>query len=259
MVPGTAERPPRQGVDAPGEGPYRCSQQAVRGPGDDRAVVGWAAVSESRPGATGTEGAVELLGAVAYGELRAFTRLAADAERAPDLAGRAELASLAAVEAGHYRTIAEHLAGRGVDVLAAMAPFVEALDAFHRRTEPRDWPEALVAAHLGRGLAADLQTEVAERWSGPADEAELIRAVTPDPGFDTFAERAVHALCEDPRTHDRLALWGRRLLGETVAAASIVLDEYPALVALLGAEEGRAPLFKRLKSRHGRRMQALGL
>ena len=219
-------------------------------------------MSESRPGTTrttGSAGAVELLGAVAYGELRAFTRLAADAERAPDLAGRAELASLAAVEAGHYRTVAEHLASREVDVLAAMTPFVEALDAFHRRTAPRDWPEALVAAHLGRGLATDLQSEVADRWAGPAEEAELIRAVAPDPGFDTFAERTVRELCEDPRTRDRLALWGRRLLGETVAAASIVLDEYPAIAVLLGAEEGRVALFKRLKSRHGRRMQALGL
>lgn len=202
---------------------------------------------------------VELLGAVAYGELRAFTRLAAEAERAPDLAGRAELAALAAVEAGHYRALAEHLAAREVDVLAAMAPFVEPLDAFHRRTEPRDWGESLVAAYLGRGLATDLQTAVADRWVGPEEEAQLVRAVSPDPGHDTFAERAVHALCEDPRVHDRLALWGRRLLGESVAAAGTVLDDYPAIAAFLGAEDGRAALFKQLKSRHGRRMQALGL
>lgn len=202
---------------------------------------------------------VELLGAVAYGELCGFTRLAADAERAPDLAGRAELASLAAIEIGHFRLLRDRLAERGVDVLEAMTPFVGPLDAFQRRTAPQDWAESLVSAHLGRGMATDLQTVVADRWQGLAEEAELIRSVAPDPGHDVFAEREVRALCADRRTHDRLALWARRLLGETIAAAGSVLDDYPAFTAFLGGEEGRAALFKKIKSQHGHRMQALGL
>lgn len=202
---------------------------------------------------------VELLGAVAYGELCAFTRLAADVERAPDLAGRAELASLAAVEMGHYGMLRDHLAERGVDVVAAMAPFVAPLDVFYRRAQPRDWAESLVSAHLVRGLATDLQIEVADHWPGPGDEAELVRAVAPDPGYDVFAVRSVRELAADERIHDRLALWGRRLLGETLAAAATVLDRHPAMTAFVGAGNGRASLFKKLKSQHQRRMQALGL
>ena len=200
---------------------------------------------------------LELLGAVAYGELSASTRLAADAERAPDLAGRAELVGLAGVELDHYRRVCDHLAAHDVDAVAAMAPFVAPLDAFTRRTEPHDWAESLVVAHLGRGLATDLQLDLATGWEGPT--GELVREVAPDPGHEAFAAREVRVLCADPRVRARLSMWGRRLLGETLAAATAVVAEHPGAAELVGAGGGRAALFKRLKSRHGKRMQVLGL
>lgn len=200
---------------------------------------------------------LELLGAVAYGELTVFTRLAADAERAPDLVGRAELATLAAIEMDHYRRVRDHLAARDIDVMAAMAPFVAPLDAFTRCTEPRDWAESLVSAHLGRGIATDLQLDLVTAMEGP--EADLVRQVAPDPGHEAFAAREVRELCADERTRARLAMWGRRLLGESLAAAAAVLDDHPGAAALVGAGGGRAALFKRLKSQHGKRMHGLGL
>ena len=45
--------------------------------------------------------------------------------------------------------------------MAAMAPFVEAFDAFHARTASSDWLEGLVTAYVGDGLAADFYTEIA--------------------------------------------------------------------------------------------------
>jgi hypothetical protein len=199
---------------------------------------------------------VELLGAVAYGALAAFGRLAADAHRAPDLAGRAEVASLAAAEIAHFERVRAHLAERDVEVGAAMAPFVAALDAFAERTTPRDWGEALVAASIGRTLAVDM---VLAAGDDAGADSDLVRRPDTGGGFDAFAQRQVAALAADPRVHDRLALWGRRLLGETLAAAATVLDDHPgAASALLGATT-RPALFKVLKSRHAKRMQALGL
>lgn len=204
----------------------------------------------------------DLLGAVAYGELAAFTRLAADADRAPDLAGRTELATLAAVEMDHFRRVRDHLAGRGVDVGVAMAPFVAPLDAFHHAVAPRDWPEALVVAHLGRGLADDLQSEILAWIEGVDDEvAALVRDVLADAGHGAFVEREVRAACADVRVRDRLALAARRLLGEALAGAAAVLDEHPKMAVIVVGPEGggRAAMFKRMKSRHGKRMSALGL
>ena len=142
--------------------------RVTAGPG--RRALGWIAVTEPDPGrpattATGPDSApaaapaappVDLLGAVAYGALTAFTRLAADAALAPDLTGRAEMAALAAAEMAHVERVRAHLAARGVDLVTAMAPFAAVLDAFAARTAPRNWGEALVGAYVGRTLAVDL-------------------------------------------------------------------------------------------------------
>src|SRR3954465_8985488 len=89
---------------------------------------------------------IDLLGVLAYGELSAFDRMAADARMAPTTALRAALSEVAALEMGHYRKLVGRLTELGADPVQAMAPFVAAVETFHRRTEPRDWGEALVKA-----------------------------------------------------------------------------------------------------------------
>ncbi len=228
---------------------------------------------DSAPGSA-LEGApaappVDLLGAVAYGALTAFTRLAADAALAPDLTGRAEMAALAAAEMAHVERVRAHLTDRGVDLVTAMAPFEAVLDAFAARTAPRNWGEALVGAYVGRTLAVDLVAATGAVPDGAegGDEAvaELLRGpdagreAAGESGFDAFAERAVVDLVADEQTRGHLALWGRRLLGETLAAAAEVLDAHPeAATALLGGTS-RHVVFKALKSRHAKRLHALGL
>jgi hypothetical protein len=229
-------------------------------------------VTEPDPGAAAPAAPVDLLGAVAYGALTAFTRLAADAALAPDLTGRAEMAALAAVEMAHVERVRAHLAARGVDLVTAMAPFAAVLDAFAARTASRDWGEALVGAYVGRTLAVDLVAATgAVRADGPdgrdggAEAAELLRGpdagreAAGESGFDAFAERAVAELLADERTRARLALWGRRLLGETLAAAAEALDEHPATSSALLGGTSRGAVFKALKTRHTRRLHALGL
>ena len=52
---------------------------------------------------------VDLLGALAYGELMAFSQLAADAESAPSPRDKAEVARLAVTEFLHYEQIVARL------------------------------------------------------------------------------------------------------------------------------------------------------
>ncbi len=209
---------------------------------------------------------VDLLGALAYGELRAFTQLAKDSELAPQLGHKASLAMLAAHELRSFRLLTDRLASLGADPEDAMTPFVEAVDAFHERTRASDWLEGLVKAYVGEGIAQDFYREIANYVDG--DTKALVIEVLEDQGQSDFAVSAVRqAIQEDPRVAGRLALWGRRLVGEAITQAQRVGVERDALSSLLvgGPGGGGADLaelgrvFVRLTDEHTKRMGRLGL
>jgi hypothetical protein len=209
-----------------------------------------------------TEALVDLLGALAYGELSAFDRLADDARMAPTLSGRAEMSAMAAVEFGHYQRLADRLTELGVSPDVAMEPFVAALETYHSLTEPSTWLEGVVKAYVGDGMAADFYREVAT-FVDPSTR-DLINEVVTDAGRAEFAVREVHnAVAEQPALAGRLALWARRLVGEAISQTQHVLADRDALMMLLvsgsGDLAGIAGLVGRITDRHEERMVALGL
>lgn len=229
--------------------------------------------SEPGAGASGAldtpahrDAVIDLLGAMAYGELTAFSRLAADAELAPTLSDKAQLARQAAAELHHYDLLDRWLQRIGIDVRVAMEPFVAAVDEFHDRTRPSTWLEGLVKAYVGDGIATDFYREVSAYLD--AGTRALVTDVVQDMGGAEFAVHAVReAIARDPAVAGRLALWGRRLVGEALSQAQRVAAERDALASLLigEASSGGADLaeigrvFTRLTQEHTRRMARLGL
>ncbi|MGH8776400.1 MAG: ferritin-like fold-containing protein [Jiangellaceae bacterium] len=209
---------------------------------------------------------VDLLGVLGLGELTAFERLAADAEMAPTLADKAALAAMAVAEFHHFERLRDRLSELGADADQAMAPFREPLDAFHDHTAPADWLEGLVKAYVGDGIAADFYREVAA-YLDP-DTSALVRDVMADTGHADFAvDRVRAAITADPRVGGRLALWGRRLVGEALSQAQRVAADRDSLTALItGGVDGSGMdlaaighVFARLTENHAKRMDALGL
>ncbi len=209
---------------------------------------------------------IDLLGALAYGELTAFSQLAADAEMAPDQPNKAAVARLAVAEFHHYEAITQRLTDMGVVPDEAVAPFVDAVDHFHERTKPKDWLEGLVKAYVGDGIAQDFYREIAAYVD--EETRALVQTVMEDMGQADFVVNAVRsAIRADPRIGGRLALWGRRLVGEALTQAQRVGVERDALASLLVGAPGRqgadlaelGRMFARLTDEHTRRMDRLGL
>lgn len=205
---------------------------------------------------------VDLLGVLAYGELMAFERMAADAQLAPTVEDKISLQTMANAEFGHFKAIREHLRAGGADPVAAMAPFTDAIDAFHDSTQPSDWYEGLIKAYVGDGMAADFYREVSQYVTDEETRA-LVVASLADTGQAQFAvTRVKEAIAHDPSVGGRLALWARRLVGEAIIQAQQVAVERDALLQLLvgsGDLAGISRLFNTITERHTERMNALGL
>jgi hypothetical protein len=205
---------------------------------------------------------VDLLGMLAYGELLAFDRMAADARLAPDLTRRSVLSEMAGYEIANYRRIAARLTELGVDPEVAMAPFRGPLRAYHDQTEPNDWLEALTKAYVGDGIADDFFREIAQ-FLEPADR-DLVIEVLHDSQYADFAASEIRgALAENPNVANRLSMWARRLVGEGITQAQRVAAERDSFTDLImegaGDLSGVGNLLKRLTTAHTARMAAVGL
>lgn len=212
-------------------------------------------------------GVVDLLGVLGVGELTAFERMSADSGMAPTLSDKAALAGMAVTEFHHFERIRDRLDDLGVSMDEAMEPFRSAYENFHANTAPADWLEGLVKAYVGDGIAADFYRAV----SAVVDDrtrAVMLEALSDVGAADFVVEHVRAAIDVDPGIAGRLALWGRRLVGEALVQAQRVATDRPALADLIvGGAAGQpgfdladmSQLLTDLTAKHAARMERLGL
>jgi hypothetical protein len=194
------------------------------------------------------------LGQLAYLTLILFENLSRAVTLAPTTAAKTELSRATAEVLEAHEALIGELRSAGVDPVVAMEPFRLELDDFRRRTQGADWPETLVTCYLTggvltdffTGLAAGLPTALGERVSTLLDI---------DKGQEVLVAELRTAIDASARLASRLAMWGRRLVGDTMLVARSSL----AIGGELPGEERIEPVFTELISAHTRRMDALGL
>lgn len=98
---------------------------------------------------------IQVLGAVAYGEWKAYEGLRRRAEETADPEERRLLRTFAAQERRHYEGFVRRLVALGADPERAMRPYRRPLDTYHAR-EAADALDEAVAGYLGEGIADDL-------------------------------------------------------------------------------------------------------
>ncbi|MCB7136631.1 ferritin-like fold-containing protein [Cellulosimicrobium marinum] len=220
---------------------------------------------------TSTADAIELLGLVAYTELASFGRLAGDAAHAPTLRQRQTLSRMAASLLERQGTVLERVAELGGDPESCMATFDGLFDDFDARTRPSTWWEGILKGYVGQGVADDFCLLTAGGLDDRSRDV-VVGSLTQDAPADRTAPVIAEAAAADGVLASRLALWGRRLVGEALGVVGVVLTEHPALERLVAdaiaeggvdrrasADETRSAVFAHLTAEHTRRMDRLGL
>jgi hypothetical protein len=219
---------------------------------------------------TATADVLQLLGLVAYTELASFGRLAGDAAHAPTLQQRQALSRMAAALLDRQEAVLVRVTELGGDPATCMAPFDGLFDDFDARTRPSSWWEGFLKGYVGQGVADDFCL-IAAQGLDERSRAVVVGSLTQDAPADRSAPVIAEAAASDPVLASRLALWGRRLVGEALGAVGTVLSEHPALDRLVleaaraeaGDDEAPASVqpwvFARLTAGHTRRMDRLGL
>lgn len=242
-------------------------------PGSNPAAEPGAPATAPAGGGASIADTTELLALVAQIESVAFLRIAGAATAAPDPLSRLRLARLAGAALARQETILGRIAELEGDTDAAdelMLGLDATFDDYDQRTQPSSWWEEILKSYVGHGVAVDFCRIVA----GALDpqSREIIMGVIED---GMASERSIEVLdratTDDEVLASRLALWGRRLVGEALSLVQSLLADRPSLSRLLATaidqrfSEDERPadhtswLFGQLTAEHTRRMGRLGL
>ncbi|BDO43087.1 ferritin-like fold-containing protein [Cellulomonas sp. NTE-D12] len=199
------------------------------------------AATQAADAGTQAADAVELLGLVAQVAHTEFVRLAADSQAAPSIEQRLALSRCAAECVQGRDRVLDRIAELGGDPVAAMARHEHVMDDFDARTAPGSWWERLLTAYVGYGVADDFCRLAAEGLDERSRTLvlEVLGAGSP---AELAAAELDAASAQDTVLAARLALWGRRLVGESLSVVQRLLAQRPALERLLhAARSGHGP------------------
>lgn len=229
---------------------------------------------------------VELLGLVAHLQHVAFGRLAEDARVAPSTGQQLELSRLAAAAVARRDRVLDRVVELGGDPERCLGAYARLLEDFDSRTQPSTWWERLLRSYVADGVSDDF-CRIAAAAVDPESRVLLLEVLDDADHANLAVGELEAAGADDEVLTSRLALWGRRLVGEALGVVQQAMAAHPGLGRLVTrraaaeagagtasttepavdaaapgtAEETAAPgkLFGELTAEHTRRMSRLGL
>ena len=231
---------------------------------DLTAAVG--AMSRTDDGDAARLATVELLGALAYGQLRAFEITASAIRVAPDARVADRLATFAVREHHAYTVLRDHLIDR-TDLAAAVIDRQKPVfDQFFDSVDLGDWRSACTFFAVGLPIAADFTREVAPTL--PPDTAVVVVGALADRGpFEQYALDRLQEQMGTDEDREEVRHLVADVLGRALTGFQGAMADTDALQVLLAVQAGTAEpadaLVRRVAVRvlegHRRRMHALGL
>jgi hypothetical protein len=153
-----------------------------------------------------------------------------------------------------------------------MDPFTERIDTFHSRTSGTDWYESIIKIYLVSGLLDDFYKRLAVGLN--SELRESVEKALSDKTLEKFAQQVlVEGMKSNPQLDSRLALWGRRLMGDVLLEVRAAFDNRKLAgidkTATLTLEQERVvnlesytkiePLVTEMIAAHTLRMDSIGL
>ena len=195
------------------------------------------------------------LGKAAYLQLTIFENLGRAMASAPTTDAKELLGRVAALSLAKHHGLTAEIRRHGEEPGAVMEPFTAAIDEYQRTTQGGDWFEELLACHITAGFLDDFFVHLAAGL--PSDYAARVTAVLrADSGSELLADELRTVIENNDKLDSRLAMWGRRLVGDTMLVARSTLAPSANSVS---DEERIEPVFTELIAAHTRRMDGLGL
>lgn len=203
---------------------------------------------------------VALLGRLAYLRLALFEAASGVAGRATDLADREAVTKVAAALLDQHTAILKLIETHDAVPTDAMRPYAADIDRYRRRLSDPGWHESVLTLHLAVALLDDFFAAFASGLPG-AEGERVAGILETDPGHDALVAILQAGIKSDRRVASRLALWGRRLVGDTLLVArSALADARDGDGQPTETDERRVePILNDLMARHSRRMDRLGL
>jgi len=194
------------------------------------------------------------LGQAAYLQLGFFETLSELIQTTPELAEKEALSRAAGAALTKHEALVALIRERGDDPTELMLPFREQLDAFRAATHGVRPQETMLSVHITAGMLDDFYLALSASYGETGDRvARILRA---DDDRQAIVDLILATIDSDPEWRSLLALWGRRLVGDTLLIARAALRT-PTLDA--AGEEKVEPVYTQLMAAHSRRMDAMGL